>query len=486
MKVRPSITSERSKRPDVRRKPLTGSGFRWFLILALSLIAFKSLVVDQVPTPFRHPELRPDGSLPGVDHPLSQSYADGLELIGYEQSTRTMPADDTLRLDLYWTARRSPSRRYQTVLHLVGPNGLRWSRSDSFRPRDYQGAPPTYTWTPGRYALDSHEIEPLPGAPPGRYKVVLTVFDRETLAPLSVLNDQGQPIAPELTLSQVMLNAPHQPADLSRLGVRHRLDARLGPLTLLGAHFDRDQAEPGDPVWVSTFWRANEQPEVDLTLRLELLASDGSSVSSYRRSPTAAWHPTSAWRAGDVWRGRHRLYLPADLDTAIYTWTLSLSPSSIPAVSLSQLSVTAPDRTFTEPTIDVETNVSLGDVATLLGANVVPDDLVVRSGTALTATLFWRAESETTTSYRVFLHLVDSEGELVAQSDGVPAGWERPTTGWVPGEVITDRRTLTIPDGVLAGDYALVAGLYDPDGGRLTNPRGESAVSVASVTVVNP
>ncbi len=470
----------------MQQERLTVANFWWFLVLALSLIAFKSLVVDQVPTPFRRPKLDPDGILPGVEYPLSRSYADGLELIGYDQSASEMPVDDALRLDLYWTARRSPSRRYQTVIHLVGPNGFRWSEPDSFRPRDYQGAPPTYTWTPGRYALDSHEVEPLPGAPPGRYDVALTVFDRETLVPLSVLNEQGQPIAPELTLSQVALNPPETPADPSRLQIRQRLDARLGPLTLLGADVDRDQADPGDSVWVNTFWRADKQPEGDLSLHLELLAPDGSSVTSYRRPPVAVWHPTSAWRAGDIWRGRHHLYLPADLGTAVYTWTLSLPPSPVPAVSLSQLSVTAPDRTYAKPSVDIEAGVLLGDVATLLGANVVPDDLVLRPGAALTVTLFWRAESETTTSYRVFLHLVDSEGKLVAQSDGVPADWDRPTTGWVSGEVIADPRSLTIPGGDWAGDHTLVAGLYSPGGERLRNPAGKTSVSITTVTVKEP
>jgi len=486
MRERPSIVSGDSERLDIRGGHLTIGGFWLFLALALSLIAFKSLVVDRVPTPFRRPKLSADGALPGVEHQLRRSYADGLELIGYDQGVSEMPVDDALRLDLYWTARRSPSRRYQTVIHLVGPSGFRWSKPDSFRPRDYQGAPPTYTWNPGRYALDSHEIEPLPGAPPGRYRVVLTVFDRETLAPLSVLNEQGQPAAPELGLGQVTLTAPENPADPSRLGIRHRLDARLGPLTLLGADVDRDQADPGDPVWMSTFWRADEQPEEDLMLRLELLGPRDSSVTSYTRSPVAAWHPTSVWRPGGVWRGRHRLYLPADLSTAVYTWTLSLSPSSDPPIPLSQLSVTAPERIYEEPSVDIETAVPLGDIATLLGANVVPADLVVRPGRALTATLFWRAESETTMSYHVFLHLVDAEGKLVAQSDGIPAGWNRPTTGWVAGEVIPDPRTLNIPAGVPAGGYALVAGLYDPDGERLRNAEGGNAVSIASVTVKKP
>ena len=132
-------------------------------------------------TPFRHSALQADGTLPGVDHPLQQPYEDGLVLIGYDIGATAMDADGTLRLDLYWTARASPSRRYQATAYLVGPDGFLWSPRNSFRPRGYHRPPRTENWGPGQYALDSHEIEPLPGTPPGLYRVVVAMFDRERL-----------------------------------------------------------------------------------------------------------------------------------------------------------------------------------------------------------------------------------------------------------------------------------------------------------------
>jgi len=463
------------------RRPLVN--YWGFLVLALSVIAFKYFIVNRMPTPFRRARLQADGTVPGIEHPVHRSYADGLELIGHSQNPDQMPADGILRVDLYWTVRQQPSRRYQTVVHLVGPNGFRWSRQDSFRPRDYQGSPPTYSWTPGRYAVDSHEIEPLSGVPPGRYDVVLTVFDRETLAPLSVLNEQGQPTAPERTLNQVTLTAPRVPADPSDLGIRHRFDASLGSVTLLGADFDRDEAVPGDPVWVTTFWHVDEQLDEDLTLRLELVAPQGSPVAEYARSPVAPWHPTSAWRPGDVWRGQQLLYLPADLDTATYTWSLSLFPPSASLVTLSKLSVTAPNRTFTSPTVDIETDTRLGDVATLVGASVKPRISALSAGSTLTVTLVWRAEVETDTSYHVFVHLVGPDGRLMAQSDSVPANWTRPTTGWLAGEYVTDEHELTLPEDAPSGDYQLYAGLYAPDGRRLLTPEGADTIRVTTMTV---
>ena len=105
---------------------------------------------------------------------------------------------------------------------------------------------------------------------------------------------------------------------------------------------------------------------------------------------------------------------------------------------------------------------------------------------SISITLVWRAEAETHSSYHVFLHLIGPDLALVAQSDGIPANWTRPTTGWLPGEYVTDTHTLTIPPDLPAGDYTLSAGLYLPGGERLTTPDGSDAIHLTSITVPAP
>ncbi|MDY7076773.1 MAG: glycosyltransferase family 39 protein, partial [Chloroflexota bacterium] len=447
----------------VSRFTSDSSLFTFYTLTATALLLFKLTVVDRADTIFRRPTLQLDGTLPRVEHVLNQPYADSMTLIGYDQVHTTIPADGELRLDLYWTAgsppllppksggglrgdeEGPPTARYQTVIHLVGAGGMRWSLPDTFRPRGYADYPPTNTWSPGHYALDSHAVVPLPGTPPGVYDVVLTTFDRDTLTPLSVLNEQGQPTAPELTLGQVTLTAPDHPATLGSLPIRHRLAVSLGPLTLLGADFDRDEAAPGDQTLLTTFWHAEEQPPDDLTLHLALLAPDGFTAAEYEETRFLGKNLVSA---GDVWRGQHLLRLPTHLEDGDHTWRLTLLPIDQSTNLPSTIHITAPSRTFTPPPVTIETNTRLGDVATLLGAShpitQSPSHPVTQSPShPVTITLVWRAETETSTSYHVFLHLLDSEGKLVAQSDTIPANWSRPTTGWLPGEYITDVHTLT-------------------------------------------
>ena len=64
-------------------------------------------------------------------------------------------------------------------------------------------------------------------------------------------------------------------------------------------------------------------------------------------------------------------------------------------------------------------------------------------------------------SYHVFVHIIDESGNLVAQSDGEPAGWTRPTTGWLPGEYISDNHEIVLPIDVMPGFYNIYAGLYN-------------------------
>jgi len=464
------------------RGKLTARGFWQLLVVGLCLIALKSLVVDRIPTPFRYPVMGKDGALSEVEHPVSQAYADGLRLFGYDrtpdQGAEPLPADEPLRVDLYWTVSARPTKSYQTVLHLLGPDGLRWSTKDTFRPTDYEGAPPTSVWQPGQYAVDSHEVHALPGTPPGTYDLVLTVFNRDTLAPLSTFPDEGQPAAPERVLGRVRLGAPHDRPGVRQLDISHDVDARLGALTLLGANVSRDEAAPGDPVEISGFWRAEGPPAENVDVQLRLLAPDGFVAADYAFAPAAAWHPTAHWDAGDIWRGQHLLHLPADLASGTYTWTVSLSTPESVAVPIARLSLTAPERVFARPEVTIPVDVLLGDVVTLLGAEVDPDTSDLEPGTTLTVKLIWRSETETHTSYRVFVHLIGPQGTLVAQSDGIPARWTRPTTGWVPGEYVADVHSLAVPPDAPAGEYRLTAGLYTPARGRLRTPEGADAAQI--------
>jgi mannosyltransferase len=103
------------------------------------------------------------------------------------------------------------------------------------------------------------------------------------------------------------------------------------------------------------------------------------------------------------------------------------------------------------------------DGYTLLTGALAPGDIAQ-------VTLFWHASEEIPDRYKVFVHLYDEAGELVAQTDSEPGATLRPTDIWSPGERIADRYGVQIPPDLPPGAYTLSVGLYpiaDPND-RLT------------------
>jgi hypothetical protein len=64
------------------------------------------------------------------------------------------------------------------------------------------------------------------------------------------------------------------------------------------------------------------------------------------------------------------------------------------------------------------------------------------------------------------VHLLDAEGQVLAQHDGVPAVGFRPTSGWAAGEVVLDSHWLVAPGAGAFDGARLSVGLYDPATGQ--------------------
>ena len=66
----------------------------------------------------------------------------------------------------------------------------------------------------------------------------------------------------------------------------------------------------------------------------------------------------------------------------------------------------------------------------------------------------------------MFVHVLTSDGQLLAQDDGLPVSWSYPTTYWQPGEFIRDEHILTMDPSAPRGDYVLSIGIYDANSGE--------------------
>ncbi len=63
---------------------------------------------------------------------------------------------------------------------------------------------------------------------------------------------------------------------------------------------------------------------------------------------------------------------------------------------------------------------------------------------------------------KMFVHLLDEQGNLVAQWDGLGVAWQ----GWRMGDILFQDHQLPLPADMVDGSYQLVVGLYNPQTGQ--------------------
>jgi hypothetical protein len=87
-------------------------------------------------------------------------------------------------------------------------------------------------------------------------------------------------------------------------------------------------------------------------------------------------------------------------------------------------------------------------------------------GQVLTYTLHWQAIDSIAQDYTVFNHLLDVEGNIVAQRDSMPQQDQYPTSLWDAGEIVMDQRSIPLPTELEPGAYSLRIGLYESETGQ--------------------
>lgn len=439
----------------------------------------KVLVVDQQPVLWRSTRLQADGTLSGVETLAQVNFGGRAMLLGYDLP-ETFAADAAPEITLYWRALYPEGRDWRVGLVFIGADGTRWPPVDLRAARWARTPPPLAEWPAEGYARMDYNVDVLPGMPPGDYTLALSLFDWATLEPASVLGADGNPVGPEFVLGRVYVLPPRHAPPVTDLGVPE--DARVqrcGALGLWSMTVDRAQAAPGDIVALRWVWEALDVMPVSAMATVTLRDAGDAVAHTWYVPPVASWWPTDQWRSGDRWIGQPVVRLPGSLEGGDYVLRVGLPGCA--ALAEVPLRVVAPERRWDVPDGFTLADVAFGDVIRLAGYDV--DARIVAPGDVVTVVLAWQALAEMETSYRVFVHLVSETGQVLAQSDGEPAGWTRPTTGWAIGEVVVDERVIALSGDAATGDYEIRVGLYVLDGPRLLMASGDDALALGVVAV---
>jgi mannosyltransferase len=411
---------------------------------------------------------------PPIAHAVQVELGGRLRLLGYSQ----LPNDE---LHVYWQALTSLTEDLKVVGELVDAAGHVWGRLTDRRLADYEF--PTFRWRPGQVVLGRYGLPADGGAPPGEYQLRLRVYV-DGGPTLDVLDAAGAPQGQAIFLAPVRVSALVPATDIPAALIR--LDRTLPPgLSLLDVGELPASALPGDALTLEVWWRADRSLPPDLGLQAWWQQGDARvELGSTPLTGDVPW-PTQAWPTGAIVRGQRSVRAPragVAGEWALYGQIVAADGRSLSEpMRLGATRLLAVERVFTAPPSRWPAEAVYDGRIRLLGVDAPPR---LQPGASLTVTVTWQAVQTIDESYTAFIHLIGPDGRLVAQEDRLPANGARPTTSWLPGEVIADRLELALPDELAAGRYTLEVGWYDanrPGLPRLRLADGADAVRLGEL-----
>jgi 4-amino-4-deoxy-L-arabinose transferase-like glycosyltransferase len=263
-------------------------------------------------------------------------------------------------------------------------------------------------------------------------------------------------------------------SDLPKDMMRFDMTFQDTPIQLLGGVIESDDLHPGEVADVSLYWRALEPVRQDPFVFVQVLGKSDEPLVGVNCYPGGGNFPATLWQPGVIYRDCYRLPVAADAEAPtivalhaglrwrgdVYLVGVFPSGDPVPEPVLFDLAALRPART---PSADVTYSVDakLGDAITLVGYDLSAKE--VQPGESFTVTLVWRADGVPAGDCTVFVHLVDEDGNLVAQDDHPPLMGEYRTSFWARGDVVRDTYTLTLDASQPPCACTLRVGLYDPE-----------------------
>lgn len=266
-------------------------------------------------------------------------------------------------------------------------------------------------------------------------------------------------------------------------------------IRLIGYDLSREVVPAGGYLQVVLYWETgtapmevNLQPFVHLD-RLNDLVTVAANTNYTPGDPTTESNlPTFHWDNSRYVRDEHDLIVPPGtpplayavrvglIDPADRDRLIPLSGGSGDTARLTTLNVTSdqpPARLAQSPGVTFTSD--FGPI------RLAGFEIVEISDEQLDFSLAWQTEQRPPRDYTVFAQLLDPKGQLVTGMDRPPLDGAYPTSTWLPGQTIIDRRSIPLA-GVPSGNYRLIVGLYDPTSQqRLVTTTGADFALLATI-----
>jgi len=271
------------------------------------------------------------------------------------------------------------------------------------------------------------------------------------------------------------LYAPPETARLPDLASATRAGIVFGDVLELDAYkLEPESVPPGQSFALTLYWQATGQQRPDLFVRLRLRDRFGNAFVEDEFWPVPA-SSTAVWDTATIYVTRRTVNIPPNAATGPSPLEILVQPGRdgsplsarnvagetlgpVPKVALvlvGQTSIAEPaEVSASHPRREI-----LGGIIALLGYNLASER--VRPGETVRLTLYWQATQAVNRNFTVFVHVLNEQGQLVAQQDNEPNGGQYPTSAWAPGKVIRDPYAIPLPAELPVGRYLLAAGMYE-------------------------
>lgn len=383
---------------------------------------------------------------------------DGLTFAGQVALLASAARADENHVHFYarWELPQPTDGRYTAKLLLKDTAGQIWQTQETALLNEVYFYPEH--WQPG----ETPEIEyrlPLPRAiPPGKYVVEMSLLDEATGELLPLLDEDGRFQSLAFT-HPVTLAPPEIP--VSQIDVPVPVDMRWldGRLRLLGRDLLQPTLVNGGQMTLDLYWQAAGELPDGLQLALRL--------GSEERIVPLSQYDTGMWREGEIVHAKVTLaappeMLPGKVALTIRPFTADGRPLDDAEVVLGNVEIIGMDRLFELPPVEIPLAADFGGVAQLRGMDGLPDTAV--PGDTVPFTLYWQVDGRPPELVSVFVHVLNGQGEPVAQSDQWPGGL--PSDIWAEGQIIVDAHAIPLPADLPPGEYQLAAGLYTASNGQ--------------------
>jgi hypothetical protein len=227
-----------------------------------------------------------------------------------------------------------------------------------------------------------------------------------------------------------------------------------GKVALIGYDLDSEVVRQGGELHLRLYWQALEPLDKDYSSFVHLVGLD-SRIYAQSDSMHPAYIPTSTWNPALYVVDDHYVRIPLNAPPVAFKVRVGLYElKTMQLLGEAEL----PEWVNIQPRGSVKVPVKYhqafpGEGIKLLGYNLVNQDGF------LILSLYWQAERKVSRDFQVFVHLVDSQGNIITQADGPPSGGLYPTSKWLPKQIIEDVHQLPIPPA--SNPRAILVGLYD-------------------------